>query len=238
MRHLRARQAGTTLVELVVGLAIGTVLVLGTLSLMEQAQKAYMQGSEATDLQQNIRVGMDRIVRIVQTAGVNPTNQTWGGATANDPAFTAFREAGRNCIRIYADLNGSGGVQQTDENVFFLWSGTAGTALTEESGTSAGQPDVGQPWVGAGTGPQELARGLVANPGGAANFRYFTGPNDASPNTELAPPAASATSCQSLSSANRARIARVMITLTGRATVGGETLTKTLTSEARARNVP
>ena len=41
-----------------------------------------------------------------------------------------------------------------------------------------------------------------------------------------------------LDAADRARISRVVITVTGRATVGGQTMTKTLTSEARPRNVP
>jgi hypothetical protein len=58
------------------------------------------------------------------------------------------------------------------------------------------------------------------------------------PNTQLTPPAASPTTCASLTDAQRARVARVVVTLTGRATVGGEVMTKTVTSDARARNVP
>ena len=71
-------------------------------------------------------------------------------------------------------------------------------------------------------------------------FQYFTGPNDpgGAPNTQLTPPAANAVSCSSLTAADRARISRVVITVTGRATVSGQTMTKTLTSEARPRNVP
>jgi type II secretory pathway component PulJ len=236
-RHSRG-QAGTTIVEIVVGLAVGTVLVAGILILIEQAQKTYMHSSEVADLQQNVRVGMDRVTHIIQAAGVNPTNLPWGGATPNDPAFTAFREAGRNCIRVYADLNGDGDVQDTDENVYFHWSTTAGAALKEQRGTSGGQPDAGQTWVAVGTGLEDLARDLVANPGGADMFQYFTGPNDVSPNTQLFPPASSTTSCASLTDLQRARVARVVVTLTGRATVGNETMTKTVTSDARARNVP
>jgi hypothetical protein len=77
--------------------------------------------------------------------------------------------------------------------------------------------------------------------GGATIFRYFTGPNDpgGAPGTELVPPAASTTyGCATLTDAQRSRISRVVITMTGRATVGNQTLTKTLTSDARARNVP
>ena len=102
---------GTTLVEVAVGLAVGSLLVAAILILMGQTQKGYMHSSEVTDLQQNLRVAMDRMVRVIQAAGVNPKNKTWGGAAVNNPAFTAFREAGRNCIRVYADLDGDGTVR-------------------------------------------------------------------------------------------------------------------------------
>jgi hypothetical protein len=234
-------ESGTTIVEIVVGLAVGSVLVAGILLLVEQGQKAYLHTSEVTDLQQNVRVAMDRVTHTIQAAGVNPTNQQWSGATANNPAFTAFREAGRNCIRVYADLDGDGTVQQTDENVYFHWSTNSGEPLMEQRGTLGGQPDSGTTWVGPGGGPEELARDIVANPtslGSPPMFQYFTGVNDVSPNTQLSPPAASASSCASLSDADRARIARVVVTITGRATIGGETIMKTLISDARGRNVP
>jgi hypothetical protein len=44
--------------------------------------------------------------------------------------------------------------------------------------------------------------------------------------------------CNSIANANRSRVSRVLITITGRAVIGGQTLTKTVTTEARARNVP
>jgi Tfp pilus assembly protein PilW len=244
-RHGRG-ESGTTVVEIAVGLAVGAVLVAGILTLVEQAQKNYMHSSEATDLQQNVRVGMDRVTRLIQAAGVNPRNLLWGGATANNPAFTAFREAGRNCVRVYADLNGDGDLnvgaqpEEADENVYFHWSTTAGEALTEQRGTNVGQPDAGAVWVAPGPAAEKLADGLAANPGGASMFRYFTGPNDPGgfPNTELVPPGSSTTACMTLSATDRERISRVVVTLTGSATVGGQTMTKTLTSDARARNVP
>jgi hypothetical protein len=240
MRSVARGQLGTTIVEIAVGLAVGTLMVAGILLLVEQAQKTYMHSSEVTDLQQNVRVAMDRMVSIIQAAGVNPVNKTWGGAAPNNSAFTAFREAGRNCIRLYADLNGDGLVTGTDENVYFFWptTPTTGAPLRETRGTVGGQPDSGQPWVAASAGAEELARDIVPNPGGTDMFQYFTGPDDASPNTQLTPPAVSTTTCSSLSDVNRARVRRVVITVTGQATIGSEILKKTLVSDARGRNVP
>jgi Tfp pilus assembly protein PilW len=251
-------EAGTTMVEIAVGLAVGALLVAGVLTLLQQAQKSYLHTSEATDLQQNVRVGMDRVTRAIQAAGVNPLNLPLSGATPNNPAFTAFREAGRNCIRIYADLNGDGDLNvggdpdESDENLYFFWSTTSPSSLLEQRGTQAGQPDSGAAWVADGGAAQELARDIVTNPSlppapnSTATFRYFTGINDplGAPNTELFPPGASTTTCASLNAAARERIARVVVTLTGRASIGRtgtssfEVMNKTLTSDARARNVP
>ena len=75
-------------------------------------------------------------------------------------------------------------------------------------------------------------------------FQYFTGVSDATPNAQLTPPAASPTGCNTLTPADRARIARVVVTITGRACIGGtggtcpEKTRKTLISDARPRNVP
>ena len=235
---------------------MGAVLVAGVLTLLQQAQKSYLHTSEATDLQQNVRVGMDRVTRVIQAAGVNPSNLPFAGATPNDPAFTAFRQAGRNCLRVYADLNGDGDLNvgaepdEADEDVFFFWSTTSPSPLFEQRGAQGG-PTPARPFVADGGGHQELARDIITNPSlppapnSTAMFRYFTGINDplGAPNTELATPAPSTTVCNSMNAAQRQRIARVVITLTGRACVGNpatcpERMTKTLTSDARARNVP
>lgn len=228
------REGGVTLLELMVGLFLTALLMVGVLALWQQTQRAYFHGAEAADLQQNLRVGLERMVRVIQAAGTNPKNKEFHTLpwSPNDPAFVAFREAGTRCLRLYADLNGDGDVGDTDENVYFNWSGTNGDPLSLESG---GGPDAGQPWVTASTGTEELALGIIANPGATAMFQYFTGPNDAAPNTQLP---AGLGACGNLTDANRARIGRIVITLTGRATAAGQTFTKTLVSEARPRNVP
>ena len=118
--------------------------------------------------------------------------------------------------------------------------------MLEQRGTQAGQPDAGTAWVVDGGAAQELARDIVTNPSlppapnSTAMFRYFTGINDpVAPSTELIPPAANTTTCATLNAAARERIARVVVTLTGRATIGRaatssfEVMNKTLTSDAR-----
>ena len=86
MRHGRG-ESGTTILEVVVGLAVGALLVAGILTLIEQAQKTYMHSSEAADLQQNVRVGMDRLTRLIQAAGVNPLNKHMGRGDGQQPGL-------------------------------------------------------------------------------------------------------------------------------------------------------
>jgi hypothetical protein len=226
---------------MMIGLFFISVLTVASLGIWRLASDAYLQGVQAADMQQNLRVAMDRITRTVQAAGTNPQNLALGepGGVPNDPAFVAFREAGARCLRLYADLNGDGDVADPEENLYFTWTGNAGSPLTQQID---GGPDGGQPWVAATAGPvDELALGLVPNPGGTPLFQYFYGrnggPGGEAPDSliPLPPPPAP---CQNLPPADRQRIGRILITLTVRGTVAGQTLTKTLVSESRPRNVP
>ncbi len=223
-------ERGVTLLELLIALALGGVLIVGVLAIWRETQQSYLEGAERADVQQNLRVAMEQMVRVIRQAGLNPTNQTYGGAMTNDLAFVGFREAGTSCLRVYADLNGDGDLAAANENVKFNWDGTDGHAITQESG---GGPDAGQAWVGASGGSQQLALNIVANPDGSPTFQYLTGPGAPAPDTPI--PAGGACG---MSDANRATIGRVVITLTARGTVAGETFTKTLVSEVRPRNVP
>jgi type II secretory pathway pseudopilin PulG len=219
-----------SLAEQLIALAVTGLVFLGVLSLWQQTQQAYLEGAEAADVQQNLRVALDALTRAIQAAGANPTNQAYAGAVANDPAFVAFREAGPLCVRLYSDLDGNGDVRGA-ENIKLTVNDGPSALLRQEVG---GGPDVGQPWVSPSLGLQELASNLVPNPGGVPVFQFFTGPNDADPNTLLPQPPGSC----AMGDADRQRIARVVVTLTAQGSVGSQPFTRTWVSEARPRNVP
>jgi hypothetical protein len=217
-----------------VALVLGAVILVGVLAVWRQTQMAYLDGAEAAEVQQTVRVAMEDIAAVVRAAGANPTNQRYAGAAppapANDPAFVVFREAGTSCLRLYSDLNGDGDVADPGENVSFNWAGVAGAPITRESG---GGPDGGQAWAGPSGGVQELALNIVPNLGGVPIFQYFTG--------ALGPPIDTpipAGGPCGMPAAARAQIGRVVITLTVQGTVAGQTVRRTLVSEVRPRNVP
>lgn len=225
-------QRGSTLLEQVVALALGGIVLVSVASVWHQSQQAYLEGAEAADVQQDLRITLERLTRAIQSAGANPTNQVYAGGLSNDPAFVAFRGAGPQCLRLYADLDGDGRVTGSEENVAFAVATGTLASLTQQEG---GGPDAGQSWVALPAPGQVLVGALVANPGGVPVFQFFTGPNDANPNAPL--PAGNGAGCD-MPEATRARIARVVLTLTAQGDVGGRTFTRTLVSEARARNVP
>ena len=176
LRHGRG-ESGTTIVEIVVGLAVGTLLVAGILVLIEQAQKTYFHSSEVTDLQQNVRVAMDRMVHIIQAAGVNPVNKTWGGAT---PTRSRVHRVPRSGPELHSPLRRSQRGRQRagiDENVFFFWPTTPATGAPLRG--DAGHPG-GAARCGPGVGRRfRRRRGAGARhrgqPRGTDMFQYFTG---------------------------------------------------------------
>ena len=68
------RERGVTLLELLVALALGVLLVLGVLRVWRETQLAYLDGAEAAEAQQTLRVAMERVVQVIRNAGANPTN--------------------------------------------------------------------------------------------------------------------------------------------------------------------
>ncbi len=66
------RQEGFTLVELLVAIAIFAMVVMGVFYLWSGNQIAYLQGSEAAEIQQNARAAMEQMAREIRLAGYDP----------------------------------------------------------------------------------------------------------------------------------------------------------------------
>jgi type II secretory pathway component PulJ len=68
VRGLRS-EAGITLAELVVAMAVVAIITVALLSLWEYAQSAYFVGSERAEVQEDARVALDQMVRDLTKAG-------------------------------------------------------------------------------------------------------------------------------------------------------------------------
>jgi len=65
---------GTTLVELTIAMAIFAMIMVGVVGTWSKTQEAYFVGSEAAEVQQNVRAAIDFMVREIRSTGRDVTN--------------------------------------------------------------------------------------------------------------------------------------------------------------------
>ena len=92
-------ERGFTIVELVVGLAIGLILLGVAVKIFLVQQRSYSVQEQLSEMQQNIRSAMDMIVRETKMAGYDPADIGFVGIGDNSSATS---------IQILADLDGDG----------------------------------------------------------------------------------------------------------------------------------
>ena len=164
-RHLspcrtRLDQHGTTLMEMVITLAVFTVIMMVIVLLWEQSQQAYFRGATAAELQQNARVALEQMTREIRQAGYDPCRYigvagTCATTSAFDPvtagAFPIQTHTATSLwVRADRDASGDvtpGGTNPPEENVCFRFAG--GQILRKTTG------------VNCTSGGVELARNIT-----------------------------------------------------------------------------
>ncbi|MFQ5848273.1 MAG: PilW family protein [Candidatus Methylomirabilales bacterium] len=162
-RHKKSKgvrtEAGFTLAETLIATVISTIVLLGLYLLYDVNQATFIRGEAQSDLQQNARIAMDRIVRELRLAGRDPSGTLTGGPAipgaqakcGNPPPATpqAIETAEATCIRFYADV---------DSKV------PLATERVEYSYDAANRRVLRRQWdgAGAGSGAQPLADRVTA----------------------------------------------------------------------------
>lgn len=150
---------GLTLAELVIALAIFTLIVTGILTLWQQGQTAYFVGSEQAEVQGDARVAIDQMSRDLMKAGRDVIQCAFdseaytqcsgakltrcqsllgGGFTCNDTWIipTATSDASAMTLRVQMDLDGDGLIDTSapsEESITYAW--TSGTKqITRQQG--------------------------------------------------------------------------------------------------------
>ena len=113
--HSAADSRGFTLAELLVSMAIGSLVVGSAVLLTGQMQKSYDSQTEGAAVQQEARYAMDWISRTLLSAGSNPTRITVGDCPVAGTAFSAIRrdpdaDGVNDDVRIHADINPPNGL--------------------------------------------------------------------------------------------------------------------------------
>ena len=92
------REGGFTLAEVLIASTVSMIVLIGLYLLYDVNQATLIRGEQQTDLQQNARIGMDRIVRELRLVGSDPSGTLSGvpaipGATTSCPAPPAALQA-------------------------------------------------------------------------------------------------------------------------------------------------
>jgi type IV pilus assembly protein PilW len=90
MTHLKNRNDGFTIVEMLVAMAIGAIVMAAVYSTYTTQQKSYILQEEVSAMQQNIRAAMYYMTRDIRMAGCDPTGNANAGITAAGPTSISF----------------------------------------------------------------------------------------------------------------------------------------------------
>jgi len=120
-------ERGFTIVELLVGLAIGLILLGVAVKIFLVQQRAYSVQEQLSEMQQNIRAAMDMIVKESKMSGYNPTGASFNGITYDTSQ-----------LQILADLDGDGLTTGTNEDITYTYD--AGNLQIERDTGGGGQP--------------------------------------------------------------------------------------------------
>ena len=95
-----SNERGYSLAELLSAMAVLTLLLAGLLVTFQEGQNVYSFGAGRSEVQQNARVALDRMLRELRTAAQITT------ATSNDIQFTFVDDSGAS-VTVEYSLNGT-----------------------------------------------------------------------------------------------------------------------------------
>ena len=124
---MHMKSAGHTLVELMIAMAISTILVATIFQVFQVRQNSHSKQQLTVEMQQNIRAAISLIKREVRLAGFDPAANDGVDSdgdmaidNAAESAGTGIRTAGRHTIQVTFDLNGDIDVDAS-ENVTYAF---------------------------------------------------------------------------------------------------------------------
>ena len=105
-KHVPGGQKGFTLVDILVGLAMASVLLATVVSLFTTMGRSYTIQNVAADTQQVTRAGVEVMIQEIRMAGFNPSGSTATGIVENFDSGSGFH------------INHDGNVASTDAQNF------------------------------------------------------------------------------------------------------------------------
>ena len=148
-------EAGFSLVESLIAVAISSVILLGLYLMYDVNQATFIRGEQQTDLQQNARIGMSRLVREVRLAGFDPQSPPIIPA----PCTTAIQSATATSISFIASVDSDSDTEKIEYTFDPACNPNCAVdppKIRREEWTSLTGPDCTADWAASG-GAQPLA---------------------------------------------------------------------------------
>ena len=124
MFHKHTRESGLTLVELLIGVVLSLIVLVGVHSLFVSQTRAYSVSNQIMDMQGTARFALNLIVSNLQMAGYDPQASNMVGITAykdndftptNDPALSLGTDTQ---LYFTVDSDGDGVIDNNDSERF------------------------------------------------------------------------------------------------------------------------
>ena len=126
--HIPLRnENGFTLIEIIMALLITSIVVSAVYSLFSQMTRSFTSQEVTAEVQQQLRLGIDFIVRDIRKTGFDPTGLTQAGITSATPTsfqFTADRDENGSLTDLGEDITytfnaAEGRLERLDANSTF-----------------------------------------------------------------------------------------------------------------------
>lgn len=127
---MRLTNNGFTLVELLIAMAVSSIIMTGVYSAFKTQQDSYLAQEQVAEMQQNIRAGLYLMVSEIRMAGYDPTSSAGSGITVASSGQISFT----------LDENGDG--DTSDPNEAFDYGFTPATSNSNYDVARDGIPDV------------------------------------------------------------------------------------------------
>ena len=224
------RKSGFSLVELMIGLALGALVLLSIFSVFTTLTRSYTVQNVAAEVQQTARVGLDFIARDVRMAGLDPRRSAGAAIEEIAPSGQKLRFSADLC-NLPIGSSGScenptpnGSTEDKSERVTYIYDPAGGTlrrCLYEDSAAVAPNAVVTVP---GRTSCTTFMSNVVPNPDGTPLFEFYdddsAGPNKITQNED------------------RSKIRTVRITLTVAEPAGlNRVVNRTYSTRIRCRNI-
>jgi type IV pilus assembly protein PilW len=108
---------GFTLIEVLIAMLLSGIVLASIYSAFQSQQNSYLAEEQVSQMQQNVRIGIDMLAKDIRLAGYNPAGSAGTGFVNNESFNTETVYTNANQIAFTADLDGDGVIDNAAQDV-------------------------------------------------------------------------------------------------------------------------